>query len=444
MTEGGDTFAVGDHVFRWRSYLKVPFAYQEHGIVVRVVPNATSSAATSDDGGEDKDESNIGSLTRKTCQDTSIVILNFDAVIDDPEETEAKDGAKDAEKAKNKNIKEDTPTKSDDEADNMEHQDSTASSEISEEKARGIIDKEKSADEALHEGTEGTPQKKSSPGDTTHPEEAASPGPIAATAATAQSTSQHRPCRMITETYSLNDIINSPKTSEEHWEHVQYSQSQWHKRLALRAGACSPVTPDPIPVIMARMQFLQQQPPVSSNKDLDNYIDVGDPNSSRHEEEYSGTNTVSTKDAHTETDASIFGTNGNSSSNSNNNNNNNNVGNIGLLHGVPYDAHKHNGECLAVWCQTGEYISHAGAAKMGQAGLHVGTFSFVGGIAAQLAVSAVVPVVLPFMAAADVGEAVVSAKKLHQANAEWRQRTVEWNNLFGKWLRKNRDTTGLE
>jgi hypothetical protein len=78
-----------------------------------------------------------------------------------------------------------------------------------------------------------------------------------------------------------------------------------------------------------------------------------------------------------------------------------------LLSSLVYDSHKRNGECLVTWCQTGQYKSAQGSAKMGEAGLNIGPCTLAGGIAAQLAASAVVPVLLPFMAAMDVGQAVV-------------------------------------
>ncbi|CAB9519032.1 expressed unknown protein [Seminavis robusta] len=109
--------------------------------------------------------------------------------------------------------------------------------------------------------------------------------------------------------------------------------------------------------------------------------------------------------------------------------NNNNI-----LQNLPYHTHKSNGECLAVWCTTGVYQSAQGIAKMGEAGMHVGSFSLVGGIAAQLAVSAVVPVVLPFIAALDVGQAVYSAKEVHTTRQEWQERTIEWNQLFEQYI----------
>ena len=63
--------------------------------------------------------------------------------------------------------------------------------------------------------------------------------------------------------------------------------------------------------------------------------------------------------------------------------------NPSLLSSLVYDSHKRNGECIATWCKTGQYKSAAGSAKMGEAGMHVGTFTLAGGIAAQLAASAV-------------------------------------------------------
>ena len=49
---------------------------------------------------------------------------------------------------------------------------------------------------------------------------------------------------------------------------------------------------------------------------------------------------------------------------------------------------------------------------MGEAGMHIGSFSLASGIIAQLAASAVVPVLLPFMAAMDVGQAVAQGKEV--------------------------------
>lgn len=108
-----------------------------------------------------------------------------------------------------------------------------------------------------------------------------------------------------------------------------------------------------------------------------------------------------------------------------------------LLGTLSYHHHKRNGECLAVWCKMGEYTSFQGAAKMGEAGCHVGSFSLVGGIAAQVAASVVVPPLLPFMAAYDVGHTVVSFRELHATKIEWKERSVLWNELFHKYMLEN-------
>ena len=170
---------------------------------------------------------------------------------------------------------------------------------------------------------------------------------------------------------STVQIIDQDKNQAE-WEQVQYSETEWHKRLSSRAGTCSPDNADPVPVVMSRIRFLQV---------------------------HSGV----------------------------------------MITSLQYDTHKRNGECIAIWCKTGVYKSLAGSAKMGEPGMHVGTFSVVGGIAAQLAVSVVVPVVLPFMAAMDVGHAITSAKDLSNAKQEWNERTVEWNGKFEEYITKQNE-----
>jgi hypothetical protein len=107
-----------------------------------------------------------------------------------------------------------------------------------------------------------------------------------------------------------------------------------------------------------------------------------------------------------------------------------------LLTDLPYHSHRSNGECLALWCTTGNYRSAAGTAKMGEAGMHVGSFSVVGGVAAQFAVSVMLPVVLPFLVAADVGQAVYSAKEVHATKREWQERTNLWNDQFMEYLQQ--------
>ena len=315
-------FAVGDHVFCWRSYLGVPFAYQEHGIVVQVKDNVGAGAGA-DNGGEPR---------------KSVVIVNFDAVAEDDQTK--KDKLEIIEKKKKETIQEEEGAINTQNASN-----------------------EKEAPEITDQGDDNAAIDPKDRKETSEHDNSDSDNNDQSTTS-GDSSSALRRCQMIPQTFNLDDGI-AQTGGTTHWEHVQYSQTQWHKRLVLRAGSCSPVAPDSVPVILARIRFLQEH---------------------------------------------------------------------SVLHNLPYDAHKRNGECLALWCQTGQYASHAGAAKLGQAGLDVGTFSLVGGIAAQLAASAVVPVLLPFMAAADVGQAVLSAKDLHQANKEWRERTVEWNDLFEQYI----------
>lgn len=75
-------FQVGDHLFCWRSYLGVPFVYQEHGIVVKVqlqlqLQHQTKTIHENDDeGGGDGD----GDDDNTSQANNSMIVLNFDAV----------------------------------------------------------------------------------------------------------------------------------------------------------------------------------------------------------------------------------------------------------------------------------------------------------------------------------------------------------------------------
>jgi hypothetical protein len=261
-------FSVGDHIFRWCSYFGVPFAYQEHAIVLAVESDHLHD---------------------------SLLIMNLD-------NHEEQDGAVPNQEEK----KHETNTLHDN-SDNNKSQ---------------------------------TARFDTSSGDKDNEDTTSTSNPC---------------CKIVPQKISVLE-------AQAQWDHVQYAVP-WQKRLLQRAGTCSDATPDPVPIILRRIKFLQD------NKQL-------------------------------------------------------------LLE-LPYHSHKANGECLALWCTTGNYQSAAGAAKLGETGMHVGSFSAVGGIAAQLAVSVavsvVVPVMLPFLVAADVGQAVYSGKELHATKKEWQERTILWN-----------------
>ena len=55
---------------------------------------------------------------------------------------------------------------------------------------------------------------------------------------------------------STVQIIDQDKNQAE-WEQVQYSETEWHKRLSSRAGTCCPDNADPVAVVMSRIRFLQ-------------------------------------------------------------------------------------------------------------------------------------------------------------------------------------------
>jgi hypothetical protein len=263
-------FSVGDHIFRWCSFLGVPFAYQEHAIVLAVESDHDSLLIMNLDHHEEQDGDVVPSQEEKKAETT--------AVHDD----------------NNNDGKESQTARDDKRSGDKENQD-----------------------------TAGT-----------------------------------RCSKIVRQKISMQQ-------AQAQWEHVQYSLP-WQKRLLQRAGTCSDATPDPVPIILCRVKFLQE------NKQL-------------------------------------------------------------LLE-LPYHSHKANGECLALWCTTGNYQSAAGAAKLGETGMHVGSFTVMGGIAAQLAVSVVVPVVLPFLVAADVGQAVYSVKEVHATKKEWHERTILWNEQFMEHL----------
>lgn len=183
-----------------------------------------------------------------------------------------------------------------------------------------------------------------------------------------------RPCSLTLQTISS-------KEAHEKWDHVQYGQ-EWKIRLVSRAGTCSPLQPDPLPVVLMRIHFLLQHPdllsaityhPRKSNGEcVASWCKAGQYRS------FQGTAKIGMPGLH----AGTFG-------------------------------------------MAAEYGVIAGG---------------------QVAAGLLFPPAIPFMAVYDLYDVYYYGNvghKMHHADKEWKEQTQLWNEAFSKYLQENNDTVEM-
>mmetsp|Transcript_15083 Transcript_15083/g.36918 ORF Transcript_15083/g.36918 Transcript_15083/m.36918 type:complete len:291 (-) Transcript_15083:1006-1878(-) len=88
-------------------------------------------------------------------------------------------------------------------------------------------------------------------------------------------------------------------------------------------------------------------------------------------------------------------------------------------------------ECVIVWCNTGNFYSYHGLAKMGHHGADMGSnATLAGSLVSQIVASAVVPFAAPAFLAYDIANSVQSMRATQQCQKEWRRITWEWNDRY--------------